>query len=350
MKIYEITVKPISGFGTPLKGDTIFGHFCWQIFYDDKLIGKSLEELLSCYRDTPFIIFSSMFPKFSLDNDGKYTYAFKTPNLPVDKLFNIEGDKKVKIRKRKDYKSKKWMLLKEGKKFKFFKDLELINDKELYEKAKKGLTEEYKMAMQKAVESGFIKSINQYHNKINRNTGATGEEGFAPYAVEQKFFYPEVELALFIGIDETAVKIEQIMEGLERIGSLGFGKNASTGLGRFALAEESEIYFGNMGSEKPNACYTLSPCVPQKNIFSEMYFTPFIRFGRHGDVLAKSSNPFKNPVIMADEGGIFKIETENSNYKNIFDKPYIGTAVTGISKAEPKTISQGYSLYIPVEV
>lgn len=350
MKIYEITVKPISGFGTPLKGDTIFGHFCWQIFYDDKLIGKSLEELLSSYSDSPFIIFSSMFPKFSLDNDGKYTYALKTPNLPVDKLFNIEGDKKVKIGKRKDYKSKKWMLLKEGKKFKFFKDLELINDKELYEKAKKELTEEYKMTMKKTVESGFIASINQYHNKINRNTSTTGEEGFAPYAVKQEFFYPEVELALFIGIDETMVKIDQVKEGLERMGSLGFGKDASTGLGRFALAEESEIDFGNMGSEKPNACYTLSPCVPQKNIFSEMYFTPFTRFGRHGDVLAKSSNPFKNPVIMADEGGIFKIETENSNYKNIFDKPYIGTAVTDISKTEPKTVAQGYSLYIQVEV
>ncbi len=350
MKIYEITVKPISGFGTPLKGDTIFGHFCWQIFYDDTLIGKSLEDLLFSYSNSPFIIFSSMFPKFSLDNGGKYTYALKTPNLPVDKLFNIEGDKKEKISKRKEYKNKKWMLLKEGKKFKFFKDLELINDKELYEKAQKELTEEYKMTMHKTVESGFISSINQYHNKIDRNTGTTGGEGFAPYAVEQEFFYPEVELALFIGIDETVVKIDQVKEGLERIGSLGFGKDASTGLGRFALAKEGETNLADMGSDKPNACYTLSPCVPQKNIFSEMYFTPFTRFGKHGDVLAKSSNPFKNPVIMADEGGIFKPETENGNDKKIFNKPYIGTSVTSISKVEPKTISQGYSLYIPVEV
>ena len=76
-----------------------------------------------------------------------------------------------------------------------------------------------------------------------------------------------------------------------------------------------------------------------------MFFTPFTRFGRHGDVLAKSGNPFKNPVIMADEGGIFIPKN-----KEIFSKPYIGRAVADISKIEPKSVTQGYSLYIPVRV
>jgi CRISPR-associated protein Csm4 len=76
-----------------------------------------------------------------------------------------------------------------------------------------------------------------------------------------------------------------------------------------------------------------------------MFFTPFTRFGRHGDVLAKSSNPFKNPVIMADEGGIFIPKSHES-----FTKPYIGRAVMNISKAEPRTVMQGYSLYLPVNV
>jgi CRISPR-associated protein Csm4 len=77
-----------------------------------------------------------------------------------------------------------------------------------------------------------------------------------------------------------------------------------------------------------------------------MYFAPFTRFGRHGDVLAKSSNPFKNPVIMADEGAIFM----PADLDRTMNKPYIGTAVTNISKAEPNAVTQGYSLYIPVIV
>ena len=133
--------------------------------------------------------------------------------------------------------------------------------------------------------------------------------------------------------------------GVETIGWTGFGKDASTGLGRFELGEINEIDLLRMGSNMPNSCYTLAPCVPEKDSFRKMFFTPFTRFGRHGDVLAKSGSPFKNPVIMADEGGIFV-----PGDSEILKKPYIGSAATNISKAEPGTVAQGYSLFIPVKV
>lgn len=341
MKVYEITIKPVTGFGTPLKGDTIFGHFCWQVAYDSDLIGKPLEVLLLEYHKKPFAIFSSMYPKFM---DGKESlYALKAPNLPIEELFNLPVDKKDRIKKRKEYKAKTWMLIKEGQRFQSLKEIEFLNDKELLKKANTALTNEMRKLTRKAGAKNFTAPFNQYHNKINRLTNTTGEEGFAPYAVEQKVFYPETELALFVGIDEEILNIEQIRTGLERIGASGFGKDASIGLGRFELGEDTEISLSDMGSNSPNACYTLSPCVPEKGIFSEMYFTPFTRFGRHGDVLAKSSNPFKNPIIMADEGAILK-----SKEKDVFNKPYIGMAVSNISKTEPRAVMQGYSLYIPV--
>ncbi|MEW6108105.1 MAG: hypothetical protein AB1632_02900 [Nitrospirota bacterium] len=343
MKVYEITIKPTSGFGTPLKGDTIFGHFCWQIAYDEKLIGKSLDELLSNYHTAPFAVFSSMYPKFVEGNS--YCYALKTPNLPMDELFDLSADKKDKIRQRKEYKAKIWMILNEGQKFKSLKELKFLNNKEMLSVTRANITEELKRQMRRADSKNFVSPLAQYHNKINRLTNTTGEEGFTPFAVEQQVFYPETELALFVGIDDRVLNIEQVKAGLERIGTTGFGKDASTGLGRFELGEEDEIDLSQLGSDSPNACYTLSPSVPEKDTFSEMFFTPFTRFGKHGDVLAKSKNPFKNPVIMADEGAVLKPKD-----KEIFNKPYIGTAITGISKAEPKAVTQGYSLYIPVKV
>lgn len=343
MKVYEITIKPVSGFGTPLKGDTIFGHFCWQIAYDPNLMGNSLEELLSAYHEKPFAVFSSMYPKFI---EGKTScYVIKSPNLPVDYLFDLPTNKKDRIKERKEYKAKIWMLIKEGQKFKSFKELRFLNDKELLKMANANISDEMRKQIRRTGAKNFVVPFTQYHNKINRLTNTTGEEGFAPYAVEQHVFYPETELALFAGIDETVISIEQIRKGLERIGTSGFGKDASTGLGRFELGEDNEIDLSQMGSDSPNACYTLSPCVPEKESFSEMYFTPFARFGKHGDVLAKSNNPFKNPVIMADEGAILKPKD-----KDVFNKPYIGVAVSNISKTEPKAVTQGYSLYIPVSV
>jgi CRISPR-associated protein Csm4 len=343
LKVYEITIKPISGFGTPLKGDTIFGQFCWQIAHDSKLIGKSFDEVLSDYQTKPFAVFSSMYPKF-IEGTTSF-FAFKTPNLPIDELFNLPEDKKEKIKKRKEYKTKEWMLIKEGQKFSSFKELKFLNNEQLLWTANVNISDEMRKQTRKAGSKSFIASFSQSHNKINRRSNTTGEEGFAPFVVEQRVFYPETELALFVGIDETVISIEQIGTGLERIGLSGFGKDASTGLGRFELGENDEIKLLQMGSDLANACYTLSPCVPEKDTFTKKFFTPFTRFGRHGDVLAKSSNPFKNPVIMADEGAIFKPKD-----KMIFSKPYIGSAVSNISKAEPKAVTQGYSLYIPVKV
>ena len=343
MKVYEIIIKPLSGFGTPLKGDTIFGHFCWQVAYDSTLLGKTLDELLTNYHSKPFAIFSSAYPKFYFGT--KSYYAMKTPSLPLEKMFNLEGGKRQMIEMRKDYKAKQWMVLNGNEGFSSFKELEFLDDKDLVEKIKKCVSPETRRQVRKGGTKNFIATFSQYHNTINRFTGTTGEGQFAPFDVEQHLFFPETELALFVGIDEAVINIEQAKKGLERIGEFGFGKDASTGLGRFELAEDDEIDLSSMGSNSPNACYTLSPSVPEKDTFENMFFTLFTRYGRHGDVLAKSANPFKNPVVMADEGAILKPKTET-----VFDKPYIGIAVTNLSKAEPNTVTQGYSLYIPVRV
>ncbi|MGB9736096.1 MAG: type III-A CRISPR-associated RAMP protein Csm4 [bacterium] len=343
MKIYEITIKPQSGFGTPLKGDTLFGQFCWQIVYDSKLANKPLDSLISSYNSNPFIIFSSVYPKLKKNN--KHYFAFRTPSLPIDELFNLPSDVKEKIRKRKEYKSKEWMLIQEGQNINSFKEVEFLNDGELIDTINANKDEKIAKEISNVKFKRFYVPFSQSHNKINRLTNTTGEEGFAPFVVEQNVFCPLAELVLFVGFDETSLNIEQIMTGLERIGILGFGKDASTGLGKFSLVGYKETDLLKIKNDTHNACYTLSPCVPNKDVFAEMFFTPITRFGKHGDIFAKSGNPFKNPVIMADEGAIFKLKN-----KEIFNKPYIGTALSGLSKIEPKTVIQGYSLYIPVEV
>ncbi|MEP9412478.1 MAG: hypothetical protein HRF42_13985 [Candidatus Brocadia sp.] len=344
MEIYEIIIKPVTGFGTPLKGDTIFGHFCWQIAYDEKLAGKTLDDLLSNYQTKPFAVFSSAYPRFCVGENSYY--ALKRPDLPLNMVFNLPDDKRQNIEKRKDLKAKRWMIFQKDKNTSSLKEVKYRTDTEFLEEDMKAyLIDKRGRDIKGIVSRNFITPFSQSHNKINRLTGATSAEGFAPFVVNQWVFYPETELAIFVGIDEPFMNVQQVKEGLERIGKCGFGKDASTGLGRFEVIRESGIDLTKMGSGSPNACYTLAPCVPEKDTFSDMFFTPFTRFGRHGDIFAKSSNPFKNPVIMADEGGVFKPKNAG-----VFNKPYIGKAVTKISKAEPKSVAQGYSLYIPVKV
>lgn len=340
MKTYEITIKPLSGFGTPLKGDTLFGQVCWQAAYDASLFGMTIDELLADYAESPFLVVSTAFPKV-----GR-SYALRRPSLPLDSLFDFEGlDKRKMIETRKLLKARKWMLAESGRPLRSLRSAELYkNDKELFDMVAASVPADLQRDISRKGGKAFVADFSQPHNTINRLTGTTGEGGFAPFAVEQQVYMQQAELALFVGVSEK-IAFDGVVKALRRIGDFGFGKDASTGLGKFEVCGTTEIDLKALGSENPNALYTLAPCVPERNRYPQMFYTPFTRFGRHGDVLAKSRNPFKNPVIMADEGAVFSAASSD-----IFQKACVGTAVTGISLSEPRSVAQGYSLYIPVRV
>jgi CRISPR-associated protein Csm4 len=334
LKVYEITIKPLSGFGTLIKGDTLFGHICWQAAYNDGLFGRPLRDLLKNYAESPFLIVSSAYPRV------EDKIAFKRPDMPLDALFDFTGMTGFQvIKERKTYKQKKWMLVRSVGEDISIRNMDFISDTELFEKCASNM----EWALHKESCKSFIAMFSQMHNTINRLTGTTGTGMFAPYAVDQTVYMPDINLIVYAALDDS-INIEQVADAMKRIGESGYGKDASTGLGRFEVVSTTEVSLSG-NRRTANACYTISPCVPEKDKYRKTFFAPFVRFGRHGDVYAKSAHPFKNPVIMADEGAVFiPASTE------VFEKPYIGTAVTNISKTDPGTVMQGYSLYLPVEV
>lgn len=339
LKLFEITLKPTSGFGTPLKGDTLFGHVCWQAAYDSALLNGGLDRWVACYEERPFLVCSSAWPKF-YDGSNKISYAVKRPDLPPSFLFHSSvHDKKASMEERKQNQKQKWLILDEG----LLLDLKrprYVPDEGLLDLAGNQVTEETRRALRGKKRREFYAESEQQHNTINRLTMTTGEGMFAPFAEMTDYYYPESELAVFVLIDEEATDSERIRIAFERIGQFGFGKNASTGWGRFVLGEVEELELAKVHA--PNAGYVLSPVVPEKSRCAEYSFTPFIRFGRHGDILACSRNPFKNPIIMADEGAVFVPSS-----REVFTKPYVGRAVLHSSTSMEKTVHQGYAIYLP---
>jgi CRISPR-associated protein Csm4 len=341
LKLYEIIIKPQSGFGTPLKGDTLFGHFCWQAQYDLQLLNGGLDKWIAVYEERPFAVFSSAWPKFCIR--GKMLYALKRPDLPLSRLFPAtDKDRRKQMTERKEKGEQKWLLVGEDLRIDL-KTAEYKSGNELALQAFSELTDERKRVMRGGDKRRLTAPFIQPHNTIDRQTQTTGEGMFAPYTMPSVYFYPEMELAVFVLIDEEATDIARVITALERIGNHGFGRDASTGLGRFDLGEDDEKIFPDIPDA--NACYTLAPAVPEKGVFKNAYFKPFTRFGRHGDTLATSGSPFKNPVIMADEGAIF-VPTE----KDTFKKPYLGRAVFNLSKSELRTVAQGYAFYLPLNL
>ncbi len=337
MKLYEITIKPIGGLGTPLKGDTIFGHFCWQAVHDPNLLNGGLDRWIEAYPERPFAVFSSAWPLLVKGQDSQY--ALKRPDLPFS-FFPRQKDNEDQDEYEfsKDLKKKKWLLAGEDLKLEV-SWAKLLTDRELAAM----MTAEGKAPSTEAAGESIWVTETRTHNTINRLTLTTGEGAFAPYAREVLTYLPEMELSIFVLLDEEATDIERVQTGLERIGAFGFGRDASTGLGRFEITDCEEKALP--GRDEANALYTLGPCVPEKDSYRRMWFTPFVRFGRHGDVLAGSANPFKNPVIMADEGAVLAPRN-----KADLNRPYIGRAVTGVSLIQEKAVAQGYTVVLPVKL
>ncbi|MFQ3574770.1 MAG: hypothetical protein SNJ53_09095 [Thermodesulfovibrionales bacterium] len=238
----------------------------------------SLNRLFADYSLNPFILVTSAYQK--LDN----AFALKRPDLPLDMLFEIKGSKADIIAKLKELKGKHWMFVSNNKPIKDLKsDVSYLNDNEVFERFTASKDAETQRQFRKRGIKSLVTDFSQPHNSINRLTGTTGEGHFAPYSADQMVYMPDIEIVIFFYLRDD-IAVECLEEALNGIGEAGFGRDSSTGLGRFEVKRFNEIDLSVLGSKDANACYTLAPSVPQKDVLSNIFFTPLVRFCRHGDI------------------------------------------------------------------
>lgn len=340
MKFCEIIIQPTAAFGTPFKGDTIFGHFCWQAAENEVLNG-GLDKWIDCYQKTPFALFSSAFSRIT--KNGKIFYALPRPSLPTSISMGLTGNERYKLLSgRKKDKKKKYLLVGEDLQPVFSAD-NYCSDEDLFKLHLESLSsdQQKEVRLLTSRKQKLTVKFEQAHNTINRNTMTTGTGQFAPFSSVNTHYQPYANLTVICMYNDEATDIDKINIAFVNMGRWGFGRDASAGLGRFQVVEVREL---NRPKKIKNAFYTLAPCVPKKNSFQIGYYTPFTRFGKHGAALVHAGQPFKNPVVMADEGAIF-IPTD----KEDLNMPYFGSAATNLSKADKRTVMQGYAICLPCE-
>ncbi len=278
MKLIKVKITPHSSFVTFPKGDTMFGHFAYHYFL------KGEDTFKNYLTEEPRIIFSDILPN---------GYLYK-PTLPL-KAFDVDESEK------KEFRKKAWIDVKE-------------------------LQQGY---LKKTKELSFYKTDIRTRNSLNRVTFSTGEEGFDPFSLEEiTFLYQPV---IYIMFNENVFKAEEIIERLNIIGKVGFGKKGSIGKGHF----KAEIDKTFQGFDEVDSKYylTLSPTIlnRQPNI-KEAYYNTFNRFGKSHS----SKTPFKKPLLMADSGAVIKLEKRED---------YIGRGIeNGINT---QSLVQGYSIVVP---
>lgn len=297
--VYRLTLTPLSAFATPMLGDTLFGQLCWALREEQG--EAALNQLLAGYtQGQPFAVFS----------DGLPANYFPRPLLPPQYLGAASDSTE-----RKQWKKIRW----------------IANDV-----LKNPVVDWMKQAS--CQQPMAVREQIHPHNTINRMTGTTGRDGFAPYSVEEFWYHNDAQLNVFAVIDKDRIDSELIETLFKRIGAFGFGRDASIGLGKFGVDIcEPYVLPAQAGA---NAWLTLAPCAPQGLGYdgNNSYWQPFTRYGRHGNIAVLSS-PFKNPVLLAATGSVFCSDK--------FDAPmFIGQGLGGdgvISKTLRETVQQGYT-------
>lgn len=304
MDSLKLRITPQSPFGTPLAGDTLFGNLCWRLLhrYGESRLKQSLEGYTA---GSPFLVVSSAMPADHLP----------LPAMPLGHYLAVEGDPK-------QLKKRRWLPL---------------------QHQARPVKEWLKWAVSDLDAGLGSKRRSQPHNSIDRRTSTTGN-GFAPYTMEQVWYTPETRLDLYLLFDSDRIGREELLQLVADLGSTGFGRDASIGLGRFSL-ESSDWN----PSARGRHWLSLGPCVPKGSQLAAdlCWYQPVTRYGKHGDQAVHSGKPFKAPVLMLEPGALLTT-------CDTWDKPWIGQGLGGggqrLSNAQPATVHQGYTPLMRVRI
>lgn len=326
MRAYQAVLAPQSAFATPLKGDTLFGQLCWAI--RNRFGEDGLAQLLSGYtRDQPFAVVSDAFPE-------GYLPLPKLPGIFYTLPENLD---------RKAIKKRNW-LAQDQSQTPLTEWLGLaVSNSDLAAK----LNAHAANAKRK-----FANNLSETHpqprNSINRLTNTTGANGFAPY---KEWFLPGLRWFVYVLLDDSRINADDVKQCLQDIGAIGYGKDASIGMGKFEIASFQPHELPKQ--QAANACLTLAPCAPQGQSYDSQhsYYQLFTRFGRHGDTAVhQEGKPFKNPVLLAQTAAVFSTTPQA--------KGFIGQGIGGkasngdglLSKTLPNTVHQGYAPVLAIHI
>jgi len=314
--LYRLQVQPRTAFATPLRGDTLFGQCCWHLRH---LLGEgSLTEVLAGYcSGSPFLVLSDALPSGHLPR----------PTLPL----NLLGCDLSRPEDRKNLKGCRWLPVDAV--------VEPLHQWHRYLRNDGQAAESLGLADEQALWLDEVRT----HNCLNRLTNTTGTgEGFAPYERHLTWYHHQLTLDIYAVFD-SRLGAALLTDVLAQIGLGGYGKEASSGLGKFDLLSCEPWQFP--AAPHANSWLTLAPAAPQGMPWQadQCFYDIYVRFGRHGSApQVANGNPWKNPVLMADCAALLTPATFDGS------RLFSGQGLGGVSLAIPDTVHQGYAPIVPV--
>ncbi len=302
MNLYRVKFQLRGPYATPWLADTLYGHLCWAAL---RRGGQSrLDDILvPALEGQPAFVLSDGFP-------GDLLPMPVLPPPPIDPTADLATQ-----RQRRDEEKRRrraaWVTAQE---FSRLLQGELVTPAPLPRDST-------------PVGRGILK------NQINRLTSTTPEEG-GLFEFEETF---QKEVTVYALVEPDFV--DRLRELLGYLAESGYGKKKATGYGSIKEMSDLELFPGFGSPSQPNGFVALSSFVPARHDPTRGYWQVLVKYGKLGEELASSDNPFKRPLLMFRAGATF------------YDSPvreFYGRLVGDISPAYDWVYQPAFCLAVPM--
>lgn len=287
--LYRLRLQPHGATLSPWQADTLFGHLCWQVYFEQGKIGLNNFLAPFCEGTPPFVL-----------SDGFPGDWLPRPILPASPTASDEANKQTK--------RMPWVT-----------------------------SAEFGVAL-RGEDPGVSQSELPAHkpqvvlkNQINRLTGTTSgaddDDTGNLYALDEIAFYQgsetreSVPVSVYFWAQDTA-QAEEVTRLINLLARGGYGKKKSVGYGQFTVGDCEPSVFTY--PDDADAVVALASFVPRQTDPTNGYYRTRVKYGKLGEggiVDGKAYSPFKFPLVMLTAGSTFRATGA---------RDFVGRLVTGI--------------------
>jgi CRISPR-associated protein Csm4 len=309
MNLYRIKIRLRAATGTLWQSDTLFGHLCWLVARRDgeEGLGHFLEPFM---KGEPQFVLSDGFPEATLP------MPLIPSTMPKESVSLNDYHRHKKQRKAAYIKTEQFIALCNGEQIK--------GD----------------------IPDASWEPIETLHASIDRNTNRTGGEDSEGSLFQTTAWIPKSDerrtgaFDIYARASSDGLTILTLL--LSELTTIGFGKDKSTGYGRFEFDPGKDIssvedFDGIDGS---NGFVSLSSYIPASDDPVDGFWKVRTKRGKLGEERSLSVDPFKRALIQFEPGAFFRT---NGN-----PRPFYGRMVSNIAPAMPDVVQCGYTIAIPI--
>ncbi len=132
--------------------------------------------------------------------------------------------------------------------------------------------------------------------------------------------------------------VDWVEHWLSRLAQSGYGAKKSAGYGHFEFVDLERFTGFEEVPVGVNGFISLCHWVPALEDPTEGFYARMVKYGKLGEELASSDNPFKFPLVMLTAGSSFYAEGPI--------RDWYGRLVEGVAPADSRVVQYGYAFVV----